>query len=289
MSTPTEDPQKSPPMTIRLDADLKEDFLKYAQKNNLKQTQAWNTILRSFLLGQAQQNEEKLDLQSCEYWSAIPSHLDYIRCRKEGWFRTIPTKQCEACFKYKIVKVPLQTIERLEVKVNELTLKRNDLKADIEVLTMKHSEEYDTSILGLESRLKDTEKKLKCAMDILRERTPQIEKLKEQIGALETTVREKDKSLITLQTQLSPLRTDGKKPLDEAREIHSRPESPRVFERIIEEKRTTERMSLEESKPLSKLVLCPLKKDHVEEEVCKNCPDVTECAQFLAVIENRRN
>jgi uncharacterized protein YoxC len=198
---------------------------------------------------------EFLNYQTCPNRNEIPAYyLKFVDCIERGFQDKIKFKhritqeQCMACALFKIIKLPWMTLEQIEEEIIDQKITLDDL-----------------------------EKKVENAETEFEKKT--VEGLKEQMEDLIEDMKEKDARIETLEKEV--LRNE--KPIQGIREQSQKlEESRRITERVVEEKKTTEKfLPTQQPKMPSELVLCPKTTDYVSvDDACKKCDSCVTCSQY---------
>lgn len=279
MSTPSERRQKTVKLQARVEPNSEYvSFVEqYRQSHHLRdRSQAILHIIDEVMLHNLQPYGEHLDFQKCKFRSEYPSKPDdFCKCRKDGWLRTITAEQCMACSLYKVISVPLMTLENFNKFIK-------DRKQEYEQWLDKKK--------TVQAEAKELEMNTKTG---LLKRIKEVEENNNRISQRFITTKQE---LVSSETDNDYLRRQMENYPPKATEIledRKVAQQPLSIERTIKEKETTEKVlfQTDQSKPQSpsELILCPITQDHVSVgDVCKKtCKTWMDCPYYMTIVEKK--
>ena len=267
------DPHRTPPKTVRFTEQNKINLQKYQNDRGFNRTDAINGIVEKFFLYGFE--EKIIDFQTCDFYSGIISHPEWIRCSQHRHGQNIPTEQCIICRLHKILKIPIMTIPRLEAKLKDYETRCKDWHDQIEKLKIEALQLDKTTERGLRN--------------IIKERDKTIEEMGKDWELTQETLRETTEERDRLRIAKNPIEFDEKLHSDPMSHTQKEIQKPSVQTYIVEEVTEKEKVTKkfapqqpQESKTPSQLNLCPKTKEMVSfEDVCKKtCMTFMECPNY---------
>jgi hypothetical protein len=206
---------------------------------------------------------EIVEFQTCVFHSQYPSNSDFCKCRKEGYWRTIRTKECVACALYKVLELPLMAMEKLKEHHSKYLQDIRALKNEKKTLMAEVQKLRSTTEAGLLKKIEELDDNFRRVQDVLRYKTQECEELEAEVKK--------------------------RKPIEEmpAPPLQKVEQSPQIVKRTVEEKKTIEEyLPSPQVKIPSQLFLCRKTKEMVSvDDVCKKtCPTFTECPDYQEII-----
>jgi predicted RNA-binding protein with RPS1 domain len=288
MSAPAKDRHIGKPINLRAPPDLILHIEEYRKSQGLEtRSEAVLKLLEKALSNSPENPSEILDYKTCEQRNEIPKYYPkFIICieRDEDSGRiikkqTITEEQCRACNLYGHNSAEIQSIsdlmeigDKLAEKIDKLETREQELKEEI-----KNLELQEPSTKEKNERIEQLEPENAAFQYLVPKLNQRIKKLEENIEAMEKEERWRKSTEASTQE----IREQSRK-LEESR---------RIAERVVEEKKTTEKfLSTEEPKRPSEMTICSKtgKLVSVDDECNKNCLDIAECQVFQRIIEQQK-
>jgi hypothetical protein len=268
--------------TVRLEPDTASDVEKYQEERKLTYNQTFEALIRRAFSS----SSEFLDYQKCEFRSEIPRWFGkFVNCTRGGRKRTIKEEQCLACSRFKVIRVPFMTRE----KVEEILRERQQVLRSVNEEIEKHEPRT----------LRNMEQNLEVARELIADKDKSFKKLEKRLDdvLLQLNRSETDneylRSICTESLgKFHSLPTESMKATEPIRSEESR----RIVERVVEEKKTTTTEKFLQAQPpepktLSGLVFCPDIKEQVSiVHICETkCETQTKfhCAPYLEMLKKK--
>ena len=284
MSSPTKDRHVGKKLGCRGSPDFIARVDAYAKSQGLdKQSEAVHELIEKGLSN----SPEILDYKTCLQRNEIPKYYPkFIDCieREEDSGRIIKKQriteeQCRACNTYEHIQCEIQYVSDLLEIGDKLGEKIDRLEAR-------------------EQELKERIKKLELTESLIKNKIDRIEKLEPENEAFQYLVPKLNERIKNLEERIEAMENEKlwRKSAEPRQEIRGQSqkleESRRITERVVEEKKTTEKFlpaQPQESEIASGLVFCPEIKERVSVvHICeKKCDNRIVCPLYLEILKNR--
>jgi len=251
--------------------------------------------------------EQVVNVQLCEYLSGIPSHPDWIDCKKERG-RTIRKLlvECMVCKLSRTADFPLTTVEKLKDEVKKLREERETLKAEV----LQTDQE---TVRGMKSTIADLRDHVKNANAVIKDKDEEIDWLRMDLGAClhdNDFLREGGIQALREVNRIHELhdiehaefeslkrKQESSSPIpNEMPSIERSVEKPASIERTTEkietkiETRTTEKSVYAQPTESGGMVQCSLKNERVSvaEDCMHKCQDFPKCKQYMELYARQK-
>jgi len=245
------------------------NYRRYKDQHHLKSpTEVLEHIGMNVLLVEFPEREIQ-EIPTCKFYSENPTNPDYIKCRKEDYWKILKREHCMACSLYSQIKIPLKRKEKLLQEIVELDKQKAELKDAINLL----KEQYKAV------NVPELQSDLKSAMSLIDEKNEELALYKtdnEYLRKENNKLKEEQKHFSRMQQQ-PKVEHQGR--IEERAQIAKTVTVEKVVEKIVYKDRLE-----------GLQIICPSGKGFVNltEECMQKCKDFHVCPYYSSIVIEKK-